>query len=133
MYILLQKRLFVNIWENKATCNFINAELRQKSHRNCVFSRFAQKSFRQKIPRDLRFLTSFVNAGRCAFLSTDFSRNLLVHSFLRFFTGFCIYALFLAWFSTRSIKWGGILLKTKCKRHCGRTSLFLNITGLRKV
>ena len=63
----------------------MSAEFRQKSHRYCVFRKFVQKSFRQKIPRDLRLLTSFVKAGRCAFLSTDFSSFLLIHIFFAIF------------------------------------------------
>ena len=57
---------------------------------NCVFRKFVQKSFRQKIPRDLRLLLSVVKAGRCAFLSTDFSRDLLSHSFVRFLSELCV-------------------------------------------
>ena len=124
MYILLQKRLFVNICENKERCNFINAELRQKSHRNSVYADSHKNPFDRKSPATCgSSLRSSMQVGVlfCLRIFHDFAS---LHFSLRFFTGFCIYALFLAWFSTRSIKWGGILLKTKCKRHCGETNLF---------
>jgi hypothetical protein len=92
-------------------------KLIQKSHNNCVYSRFVQKSFRQKIPRDLRLLLSVVKAGRCAFLSTDFSRDLLSHSFVRFLTEFCVCDIVSCFVLSKWVDGAKFRYKRKSQRH----------------
>ena len=83
-------------------------------------AKLVQKSFRQKIPRDLRFLLSVVKAGRCAFLSTDFSTILLRYSFSAIFHSICFCALIHALFRDKWQRKGRRLGKSemdKAYRH----------------